>query len=151
MPVQNKPNPIKTLRTVGVCDAVVLNHYPTQLLGLPCHRRRILYPETFSRKRPSHYYALLGVVAATALPGFAIPRRADLHGGPAADGSADHGQTLLRALVARVGSLDIPDVGFEDVAAAADAHFGEVADGVLRLNIAWESFELAIDLISMVE
>jgi hypothetical protein len=38
---------------------------------------------------------------------------------------------VLGSLVALVGCFDVPHVCFECVTATADAHFGEVADGVL--------------------
>ena len=44
---------------------------------------------------------------------------------------------MFGALVTLVGGADVPDVGFERVAAAADAHFGEVADGVFGFRETW--------------
>jgi hypothetical protein len=43
---------------------------------------------------------------------------------------------LLCALVARVGSLDVPHIGFQDISSASNAHLREVSDCVLRLDIA---------------
>lgn len=44
---------------------------------------------------------------------------------------SDGCDTVLGAFVALVGGFDVPDVGFEGVAAAANAHFCKVADGIL--------------------
>lgn len=86
----------------------------------------------------SHYDALLVVLLPVGLLDLVVSVAwwSDFHRCPAADGGSDGCQALLCALVPRVGSLDVPDVGFEDVAAAADAHFCEVADCVLSFDVA---------------
>lgn len=64
-----------------------------------------------------------------------VSRRRNLHRCASADGRSDGRQPLLRALVTGIGRLDVPDVGFENVAAASYTHLGEVADGILRLDV----------------
>ena len=53
----------------------------------------------------------------------------------AASGRPDGCNALLGALVASVSRFDIPHVGLEDVAPAADAHLGEVTHSILRFYI----------------
>jgi hypothetical protein len=84
----------------------------------------------------SHYNALLGVILPAALPDLSIPRRRNIHWCPSANGSADGGKALLRAIIARIGGFDVPDIGFEDIPPASDAHLGEVANSVLRFDVA---------------
>lgn len=84
----------------------------------------------------SHYDALFLLLAPVALFYFLVSRRPDLHGCPAAHSSSDRSQALFRTLVASIGSLDVPDIGFEDIPPAANAHLGKVAHGVLCLDIA---------------
>lgn len=55
---------------------------------------------------------------------------------PARGRGPDAGDADSGPVVALVGGFDVPDVGLERVAAAADAHFGEVAEGVLGF---WEA------------
>lgn len=49
-------------------------------------------------------------------------------------GSADGSDAMFGAVVALVGGFHVPDVGFERVAAAPNAHFREVANGVLSFG-----------------
>jgi hypothetical protein len=56
----------------------------------------------------------------------------------ASGGATDEFQALFGVLVAVFGGADVPDVGFQLVAAAADAHFCEVADGVFGFGHACE-------------
>jgi hypothetical protein len=41
---------------------------------------------------------------------------------------------MLRALVTLVCGLDVPDVRLEGIPTAANAHLGEVTNGILRLR-----------------
>lgn len=47
----------------------------------------------------------------------------------------DHGQALLRPLIARVRRPDVPHVGLENVLPAANAHFQKVPHGILSLDV----------------
>lgn len=49
----------------------------------------------------------------------------------ARDRLANDGKPVFRILIAAVGRADVPHIGFERVAAAANAHFHEIAHGVL--------------------
>ena len=76
------------------------------------------------------------------------------HSSTSGSRSADSSDAMLGAIVALVGRFHIPDVCFEGVAAATNAHFGEVADCVFGFGEAclksihqyfvdcWHSFEM---------
>jgi hypothetical protein len=57
-------------------------------------------------------------------------RRGIRRSSAASDDATDDLQSLFGVLVAILGRADVPHVGFQRVAAAADAHFCEVADCV---------------------
>lgn len=60
-----------------------------------------------------------------------VSRCFHIHRCAAACCRADGCQSMFCALIASVSGFDVPDVGFEDVSPCADAHLGEVANGVL--------------------
>ena len=51
-------------------------------------------------------------------------------------GGADGSNAVLSPLIPLIGRTDIPDVGFQRIAARADAHFCEVAHGIFCF---WET------------
>lgn len=83
-----------------------------------------------------HYHAVLVVFRLLwwVLPHLGVSRRCHVHGRPAADSSTNSRQSLLRTLVARVGCLDVPYIGLQNIATASDTHLGKVTDGVLCLD-----------------
>ena len=98
------------------------------------HPRRSYDPPLFLL---SHHYALFVVLLCGALLDLSSPRRNDFHRCPTTDGSPNRGQACFRSLVSRIGRLDVPNIGFQDVSPTANAHFGVVAHSVLRFDIAW--------------
>lgn len=46
----------------------------------------------------------------------------------------DRSQSMLRPLVALVGRLDIPHIGFQRIATAANSHLRKITNGILRLG-----------------
>ena len=72
------------------------------------------------------------------LPSLAsIVRQASIAHHTTSSGFVDDFETLFRCLAAFVGGLDVPGICAEGVATAADAHFCEVAQGVLCFCEAW--------------
>ena len=79
------------------------------------------------------------VVLVTTLLYLAVSRRGNIHRyALATDGSLNDSYSLFGSFVSSISSLDIPDVGLQNIAAAANAHLSEVAHSILGLDETYE-------------
>lgn len=81
---------------------------------------------------PSHYDAFLVFPLFSNLAAFLCPRAS----GASPYGGVYCGDPLFRALVARIGRLDVPHIRLEDVTPASYAHLREITHGILSLDVA---------------